>query len=204
MVEGGLPDGWAIEVGVLPGDFSALPRCLEAGEGKDSGGVLPGLRVQPQVCDTQAFGSAAWQQAQVEAPWGAWAALRVASDFDSAGGLGGGGVSVVGEVEGDGAAMDAVDTQAFPCECRGGAAAAFHQRPADGPAAGRQQAASGEALLRADTAGDAFEAPQPYPDGQLRVVRSQIWRGRSGLALRQQRGRPICLLAQLRRHPHSL
>src|SRR6266511_3881122 len=44
MVEGGLPDGWAIEMGVLPGDFSALPRCLEAGEGKDSGGVLPGLR----------------------------------------------------------------------------------------------------------------------------------------------------------------
>src|SRR6266542_5568430 len=91
MVEGGLPDGWAIEMGVLPGDFSALPRCLEAGEGKDSGGVLPGLRVQPQVCDTQAFRSAAWQKAQGAAPWGAWAALRVAGRFDSAGGLGGGG-----------------------------------------------------------------------------------------------------------------
>src|SRR6266511_3450584 len=192
MVEGGLPDGWAIEVGVLPGDFSALPGSVEAGEGEDSGGVLPGLRVQPQVCDTQAFGSAARQQAQVEAPWGAWAALRVTSDFDSAGGLGGGGVSVVGEVEGDGAAMDAVDTQAFPCECRGGAAAAFHQRPADGPAAGRQQATSEEALLRADQAGDAFEASHPDPDGQLGCDRTRIWRVGSGLALRQQRGRAIC------------
>src|SRR6266542_3533671 len=145
MEGGGLRDGWAIEMGVLPGDFSALPRGVEAGEGEDSGGVLSGLRIQPQVCDTQAFGSAARQQAQGAAPWGAWAALRVTSDFDPAWGLGGGGVSVVGEVEGDGAAMDAVDTQAFPCESRGVAAASLHQRPADRLAAGRKQATS-EAL----------------------------------------------------------
>jgi hypothetical protein len=96
-------------MGVFSGDFLSVSGGLWEREESDLGGVLPDLRVQPQVRDSETQRCAARLEAGEKAE-ATKVQVRVAGYFGSARGLGGGRLSVVCAVEGDAAFVVALDS----------------------------------------------------------------------------------------------
>ena len=178
---GGYVGEWEVTMGIFSSGASAIPASITGDEAGHLGRVLYQQRIQPQICDSVAERSTPREEAATEAT--TIGELWSGTDTAVSGGLGSGGLSLVGSLEGGAAIVAALDSKTISFGCGNGREAVADQRGDDGSALEVEKGIVNQEALRRDQARHFAEALYSHQDRLVEREGSGLCRGGLGVAL---------------------
>src|SRR5436309_7320213 len=165
-------------MGIFSSGASAIPASITGDEAGHLGRVLYQQRIQPQICDSVAERSTPREEAATEAT--TIGELWSGTDTAVSGGLGSGGLSLVGSLEGGAAIVAAMDSKTISSGCGDGREAVADQRGNDGSALEVEKGMVDQEALWRDQARHSAQASYSDQDGLLGREGSRFCRGGLG------------------------
>ena len=172
-------------MGIFSGGASAIPESITGDEADHVGRVLFQHRIQPQIRDSVAERASPREEAAPEAT--AIGELWSGADTAVGGGLGSGGLSLVGSLEGGAAIVAAMDSETISSGCGNRKEAIADQRGDDGSALEVEKEIVDQEALWRDQARHFAKASYSDQDGFMEREGSGFCGSGLGIALRQLR-----------------